>query len=61
MVSAGFDWVGAEVVADDPDDPPPTDPKKSLTFLPLRALATAESNPLLKLTPEAFNTAVNDA
>jgi len=49
-------WTGAFVAEDDP-----TDPKKSLTFFPLRALTTALSNPADTVTPEAWMTAVNEA
>ncbi len=38
-----------------------TDPKYSETFLPLRVLATALSNPAETVTPEAWRTAVNEA
>ena len=47
--------------ADGALDPPPTDPKNSLTCLPLRALATAASNPAETVSPAAWTTAVNDA
>jgi hypothetical protein len=58
LVSAGLLW--AACGAPDPDETD-TDPKNSETFLPLRALATALSNPAETVTPEAWRTAVNDA
>lgn len=42
-------------------DPPPTDPKNSVTFFPFNALATALRSPDETLTPEAFRTAVSEA
>ena len=51
--TGAFDW-------EDPVDTP-TDPKKSLTFFPLRALTTAFTNPADTATPEAWITAFNEA
>lgn len=59
-LSAGFSaCFGAYV---DPElDPPPTAPKKSVTLLPLRALATALTNVALTLSPAALRTAFNES
>jgi hypothetical protein len=61
LVSAAFVWAGCGAL--EPDDPPDTEtpPKNSVTFLPLRAFATALSNPAETLTPEALRTAVNES
>ena len=52
MVSAGLPWVTGALGADEPLDDP-TDPKNSVTDLPLRALATAVSNPAETVRPAA--------
>ncbi len=64
LVSAGLLWaVWAGCGALEPDDPLDTEtpPKNSFTFLPLRALATALSNPAETLTPEALRTEDNES
>ena len=63
FVSAALVWAGCGALEPDEAgaDPVPTDPKNSETFLPLRALATALSNPAETLTPEALSTALNES
>lgn len=59
FLSATGAWTGAEVAAG--ADPPPTDPKKSATFLPFKAFPNALTNVLLTLTPAAFRTAFKES
>ena len=61
LVSAALVWAGFGALEPDDAGADPTDPKNSVTFLPLRALATALSNPAETVTPEAWRTAVNEA
>jgi hypothetical protein len=52
--------VGAVVVVVGAEPEPDTDPKKSPTLFPFKALATALSNAADTVTPEALRTALND-
>ena len=55
-LAAGFSAAGAGA-----ELPPPTDPKNSLMFLPVKALATALTRVALAVTLAAASTALMDS